>query len=106
MPLALTDAQLATVTEAAALLPPASRDHFLRSVTAVLSDYERPSDAAVCRALGLVLSERRVAVGREALAIGRSYFPNDAPRRQQRPDQRRGANYARSMAASQSRDGA
>jgi hypothetical protein len=36
MPLALTDAQLATVTEAAALLPPNARDGFLRAVAALL----------------------------------------------------------------------
>lgn len=66
MPLALTDAQLATVTEAAALLPPAARDHFLRSVAAVLGDSEqRPSDSAVMRALCSVLAERGVAVGKQ-----------------------------------------
>ena len=32
MPLALSDEQLATVTDAAALLPPGARDNFLRSV--------------------------------------------------------------------------
>ena len=31
MPLALTDAQLSAITAAAALLPPAARDNFLRS---------------------------------------------------------------------------
>jgi hypothetical protein len=67
MPLALTDAQLATVTGAAALLPPAARDNFLRSVAGALGP--NPTDAAVQRALRFVLSERGVAVGREALAV-------------------------------------
>ncbi len=51
------------MTEAAALLPPVSRDGFLRSVAAVL-DCEHPSDGEVLRALRFVLSERGVAVGK------------------------------------------
>lgn len=43
--LALTDAQFAAVTEAAALMPPSAHDAFPRSVAAVLGDNLRPSDA-------------------------------------------------------------
>jgi hypothetical protein len=60
-----SDYQLATVTDAAALLPPPARDHFLRSVAAILGSDDRPSDGAVMRALSLVLSERGVAVGKQ-----------------------------------------
>jgi hypothetical protein len=68
MPLALTDAQLAAVTDAAALLPPTGRDNFLRSVAAVLGANRRPTDGEVRRALLTVLSSRGVAVGRGAPA--------------------------------------
>ena len=68
MPLALTDAQLSAITAAAAPLPPAERDNFLRSVAAQLTGAP-PIDGAVLAALRFVLSERGVAVGREALAI-------------------------------------
>ena len=68
MPLALTDAQLSAITAATALLPPAARDNFLRSVAAQLTGAP-PTDGAVLAALRFVLSERGVAVGREALAI-------------------------------------
>jgi hypothetical protein len=67
MPLSLTDHQLAAVTDAAALLPP---HNFLRSVAAQLAS-PRPTDGQVLAALRFVLSERGVAVGREALAIKR-----------------------------------
>ncbi len=50
----MTDRQLATVTEAAALLPP------LRSVAALLVDTSRPTDTEAIRALRQVLSERGV----------------------------------------------
>ena len=59
--------QLATVTEAAALLPPGQRDNFLRSVAAVLGANPRPTDGEVRRALLVVLSARGVAVGRATL---------------------------------------
>ena len=76
MPLALTDAQLSTVTEAAALLRPVERDDFLRSVAAVLGDSDDLSDAAVIRALLFVLAERGVAVGKafftRVAGVGRS----------------------------------
>ena len=68
MPLSLTDSQLATVTNAPALLPPPARDNFLRSVAALLAS-PRPTDGQVLAALRFVLSARGVAVGREALAI-------------------------------------
>ena len=68
MPLSLTDAQLATVTKAAKLLPSSARDNFLRSVAAQMTS-PRPTDGEVLAALRFVLSERGVAVGREALAI-------------------------------------
>ena len=70
MPLALTDQQLSIVTDAAALLPPAARDAFLRSVAAVLGSDDHPSDGAVMRALSLVLSERGVAVGKQFFRDG------------------------------------
>jgi hypothetical protein len=60
----------AAVTDAAALLPPPARDNFLRSVAAQLAS-PRPTDGQVLAALRFVLSERGVAVGREALAIKR-----------------------------------
>jgi hypothetical protein len=63
MPLSLTDAQLATVMRAAALLPPLARGGFLHSVAAVLGERERPSDGDVVWAARFVLSERGVAVG-------------------------------------------
>jgi hypothetical protein len=69
MPLSLNDAQLKQVMSAAALLSPAARDGFLRSVAAVLGGRERPTDSEVISATRFVLAERGVAVGREALAI-------------------------------------
>ena len=66
MPLALTDSQLGTVTEAAALLPPPERDNFLRSVASQLTT-PHPTDGEVLAALRFVLSARGVAVGRDAI---------------------------------------
>jgi hypothetical protein len=58
MPLSLTDAQLATITNAAALLPPAERDNFLRGVAAQLPS-PRLSDGEVINALRPRRSRRR-----------------------------------------------
>ncbi len=62
MPLSLTEGQLSTITKAAALLPPSSRDNFLRSVAGALAHTERPTDRKLIEALRFVLSERCVAV--------------------------------------------
>jgi hypothetical protein len=63
MPLSLTDSQLKAVTDAAALLPPAQRPDFLRSIAAVLGAYSIPTDREVEKALAFVLAPRGVAVG-------------------------------------------
>ena len=68
MPLSLTDAQLRTVSNAAALLPPATRDNFLRSVAARLAT-PHPTDGEVIAALRFILSARGVAIGRGGLRI-------------------------------------
>jgi hypothetical protein len=71
MPLALTDHQLDTLARAANYLPQAQHDNFMRSVAGALGDKLRPSDRELIDVLTLVLSQRGVAVGRSALAVGR-----------------------------------
>jgi hypothetical protein len=68
---ALTDAQLALVTQAANLLPLPSREYFFESVARVLSERSpgNPSDNEVARALRFILAGRGVAVGRELLEV-------------------------------------
>jgi len=68
--LAMTDAQIESVKQAAALLPPTARDNFMRSVAGALAHTSRPTDRELLDVLRLLLSERGVAVGRAALAIG------------------------------------
>jgi hypothetical protein len=52
-PLALTDHQLALVRRAAAALPPAQRDGFLRVIAARLA--AQPTDAAVAAAVNIAM---------------------------------------------------
>jgi hypothetical protein len=66
MPLAFSDQQLGMVTEAATLLPPHARDHFLRSVAGRLDGITRPTDGQLDAVLCEVLAQRGVAVGRRA----------------------------------------
>jgi hypothetical protein len=61
--LALSDHQLKQVQQAAALLPPAQRDHFERSVAGRLSAIAFPTDYDVSDAVNFVLGTRGVAVG-------------------------------------------
>ena len=60
MPLALTDAQLSTLTDAAALLPRAARDSFLRAVAAHLGG--EVDDAALLLAVNAALDDIVIAV--------------------------------------------
>ena len=64
MPLALTDAQLKQVMEAASLIAPALRDDFLRHLATKLGDAHGLSDPRLAYALCEVLGQRGVAVGR------------------------------------------
>ena len=80
-----SDYQLSMVTEAAALLPPATRDGFLRSVASVLGGRERPSDGALTRALCFVLAERGVAVGRQFFLDGHRRAHHGEPQHRRRP---------------------
>jgi hypothetical protein len=57
--LALSDQQLKTVQTAAALLPPAARDTFMRSIAGRLVNIATPSDADIAAAASFVLSTRR-----------------------------------------------
>jgi hypothetical protein len=61
--ISLSDSQLKTVRDAAALLPPAQRANFLRSIAAVLDARDPPIDRDVEKALTFVLSARGVAIG-------------------------------------------
>jgi len=71
MPFALTNEQLDALARAADYVPPADRNNFLRSVAAQLGDRLRPTDSELLDALTRALSQRGVAVGRAALAVGR-----------------------------------
>jgi hypothetical protein len=60
--LALTDRQLETIKQAAALLPVGGRDAFLRSISNRLSDLPyHPSDAHIAAAIQLVLGTRGIS---------------------------------------------
>jgi hypothetical protein len=61
--MALTDRQLQTVQQAAAMLPVNARDTFLRSVAGRLSAIETPTDHDVAHAVNFVLGCHGVAVG-------------------------------------------
>ena len=61
MPLALTDAQLSTLTDAAALLPLAARDAFLRAVAARLDGAEI-DDGDLLLAINEALDDLAIAV--------------------------------------------
>jgi hypothetical protein len=62
--MALTDRQFQTVQQAAAMLPLAARDSFLRSVAGRLSAIAFPTDYDVAHAVNFVLGCRGIAVGR------------------------------------------
>jgi hypothetical protein len=74
---------LKTVTDAAALLPPAQRDDFLRSIAAVLDAeheaklrvYNHPTDRDVEKALAFVLA-RCVALGHSVASLSESRGPS------------------------------
>jgi hypothetical protein len=57
----LSDQQLKTVQTAAAPLPPAARDSFLRSIAGRLVDIATPSDADIAAAVNFVLSTRGIS---------------------------------------------
>jgi hypothetical protein len=61
--MALTDSQLQQVQQAAAMLPLAARDSFLRSVAGRLSAIAFPTDYDVSNAVNFVLNCRGIAVG-------------------------------------------
>jgi hypothetical protein len=61
--MALTDRQLQTVQQAAAMLPVNDRDTFLRSVAGRLSAIAFPTDYDAAHAVNFVLNCRGIAVG-------------------------------------------
>jgi hypothetical protein len=61
--LSLSDHQLKTLQQAAAMLPVNDRDTFLRSVGGRLSDIATPTDRDIAHAVSFVLSCRGIAVG-------------------------------------------
>lgn len=66
-PLALDDAMLDRLTNAAALLPANARDHFMRSVANRIADLHHPPGVAELEvAINFVLGTRGVSVGRAA----------------------------------------
>ena len=64
--LTFTDAQLAQVKAAVALLPQHARDNFMRSLAGMLDGITRPTDGQLVAALCELLAMRGVAVGRRA----------------------------------------
>jgi hypothetical protein len=68
-PIGLSDSQMDKVTQAAGLLPPQQRDHFLR-----LGDVVRPSDSDICDAINFVLGCRGVAGGNQAFTHPRGKY--------------------------------
>jgi hypothetical protein len=70
MPLALTDAQLAYVMDAASLLPSGDRDNFMRSIAGRLKGTLRTNDKTLAKAVSDVLAMRGIAVGRQFFLDG------------------------------------
>jgi hypothetical protein len=73
-PHGLSDSQMDKVTQAAGLLPPPQRDHFLRSIANRLDDAAHPTDSDISDAIDFVLSCRGVAGGDQAFARPRSKY--------------------------------